>query len=122
MQGEIVHSQIGPRDGCGYHARMDLTLNIRAIRKDRGLTIAQLAERIGVSTAHLSQVERGVKNVNNHLLTRIAEALRVPPSTLIANQTDQDTLALSLLIDRLSPADRERVRAFAEALMLSPKG
>lgn len=62
---------------------MSLNLKIRELRKAKGLTIAQLAEKVGVSTPHMSEVERGVKNLNNHLIERISASLNVGASELI---------------------------------------
>ena len=121
MQAQISHSRIAANVFARYTGGMTLNLRIRPIRKDRGLTIAQLAERIGVSTAHLSEVERGVKNVNNHLLERLAAALSVKPEDLIASAESRDVIALSAILEQLSPEDRERVQAFAQALALAPK-
>ncbi|UWQ30224.1 helix-turn-helix domain-containing protein [Leisingera sp. M523] len=62
---------------------MQLTLRIRELRKTNGLTLAELAGKIGVSAPHLSEVERGKKNLNNHLIERIADALGVSPTELL---------------------------------------
>ncbi len=47
------------------------------------MTIAELAVKSGVSAPHMSQVEREIKKVNNHLLRRIAEAFSVEPQHLL---------------------------------------
>lgn len=98
---------------------MSLDLNIRTLRKERKLTIAQLADRVGVSTPHMSEVERGVKNVNNHLLARIASALDVPPEALIGSGVSSDVHRLMAAIEGLDPEDRTRVEAFVRALSLA---
>ena len=103
----------------GYQPRMELSLRIREIRKERGLTIAELAAKIGVSAPHLSEVERGVKNVNNHLLTRLASALGVRPDQLISGADQESVHRLADALRRLSKEDRERVEAFALALVQS---
>jgi transcriptional regulator with XRE-family HTH domain len=103
---------------------MSLPLRIRDLRKERGLTLAQLAEVVGISVPHMSQVERGVKNVNNHLLERIARALRVEPYQLIVDGPP-DRGALMEVVALLSAEDQERVETFARGLLLSkapPRG
>ena len=62
---------------------MQLTLRIRQLRKSKGLTLSELASKIGVSAPHLSEVERGKKNLNNHLIERLAVALEIPPTELL---------------------------------------
>jgi transcriptional regulator with XRE-family HTH domain len=51
--------------------------NLRALRKEEGLTLLQLGEKVGLSASYLSQVERGVTMPSLSRLTRIAEALGV---------------------------------------------
>lgn len=79
---------------------MSLNINIRALRQAKKLTIAQLAGMVGISTAHMSEVERGVKNLNNHLMTRIAAALGVPPEQLISNDGAEAARLSSILAHR----------------------
>lgn len=95
---------------------MKLKLRIREIRQHQSLTLAELAGRVGISVPHLSEVERGVKNINNHLLTRIAEALDVKPRDLIDDDTDPEAVEFALVMESLDADDRERVRTFAQAL------
>ena len=102
-----------------YTCDMGMPLHIRDIRKERGYTLAELADKIGVSVPHLSGVERGVKNVNNHLLERLSLALRVPPEQLISGVDVSGLRRLSDAMAKLSPEDQERVEAFAEALAAS---
>lgn len=105
---------------AGILVNMALTLNIRQMRKDRGLTIQQLADQIGVSAPHLSEIERGKKNLNNHLITRLSTALGVEPAALIAATPIVSAAPhLRSVLERLSREDLARVEAFAEALLRS---
>lgn len=85
------------------------------------MTLDDLASAVGVSTAHLSEIERGVKNLNNHLLERISDALGVTPSVLIADDLDSDTIRLNAALADLDPQDKARVAAFAAALAQSAR-
>ncbi len=67
---------------------MSLKLHIREIRTAQKLTLATVAGRAGISIPHLSEVERGEKNLNNHLLERISAALGVQPDDLVSGQDD----------------------------------
>ena len=98
---------------------MALNIRIREIRKARKMTLAQLAGQVSTSIPHMSEVERGLKNLNNHLLERIAAALGVAPSDLISSDVDTDIARLNELVSRLDAADAARVAAFAEALLKS---
>lgn len=121
MQVEFRHYKMESAARQVYDLRMALNLNIRTIRKQRGMTIAQLAEVIGVSTPHLSEVERGKKNVNNHLLLRLSDALGVAPEDLIATEDGREALRLIRAVEQLSSEDRQRVEDFARALLQSQR-
>jgi len=55
-----------------------LGIGIRAERLRQNMTLAQLAERTGLSASALSQIERGVTDPSIGSLRRIASALQVP--------------------------------------------
>lgn len=61
-----------------------LGLNIAYYRKAAGLTQEGLAEKIGVSTGFLGQVEAtGVaKGISLHNIYKIADVLKIPPYKL----------------------------------------
>lgn len=97
---------------------MELQLRIRELREAKGWTLERLAGIVGVSVPHLSGVERGVKNVNNHLIIKISKALAVQPHELFARPSDQES-ALVGAMQALSADDQARVIAFARALSAS---
>lgn len=53
---------------------MDLGQVLKTLRQERGLTLAQLGEQVGLSASYLSQVERGVTMPS---LLRVADLARV---------------------------------------------
>lgn len=59
-----------------------LGADLRALRKARGLTLTDLAERLGRSVGWLSQVERDMSNPSMSDLRMIAQALDAPVSLL----------------------------------------
>jgi len=56
---------------------------IRAYRKEAGLTQEKLAEKASLSYKYLGEVERGVVNVSLDSLMRIAKALRLKVADLV---------------------------------------
>jgi len=52
--------------------------DLRALRKSKGLTLAELALRVRRSVGYLSQVERGLSEMSISDLRRVAQALDVP--------------------------------------------
>lgn len=58
---------------------------LRELRKDRRLSIQQLADRVGLSIAMISQIERGLSTPSLRSLRLLAEALNVPVSWFFAS-------------------------------------
>jgi transcriptional regulator with XRE-family HTH domain len=48
---------------------------LRSERQDRGERLTDVAERAGVSTQYLSEVERGLKDPSSEILSAVAGAL-----------------------------------------------
>ena len=59
-----------------------LNENIKRLRKEKGLTQKGLAEKIGVSTAFISQVENGISKPSDDNLKKIADVLGVTVNEL----------------------------------------
>lgn len=62
--------------------------NVRRYRKLRGMTQEQLALDAGMERSYVSDLERGTRNPSVRSLDRLAEALRIEPSALLANSSD----------------------------------
>ncbi|CAM4456511.1 helix-turn-helix domain-containing protein [Corallococcus exiguus] len=109
---------------------MHLGATLRLLRVDAGLSLRDLARRIGVSSAYLSRVENGVDAPpTQERLTAIARELDVPPGLLmdVANRVSPyvagyledvpaaGTLMLDIARRKLTGAQLARVRAFLDA-------
>ncbi|MCY7396794.1 MAG: TetR family transcriptional regulator [Nocardioides sp.] len=73
-----------PRSGH----RSTLGGTVRVLRQGRGLTLRELADRIGVSPATLSGIENGHTGVSSERVSHIAEALDVAVERLFVNVVD----------------------------------
>ncbi len=89
---------------------------LRALRTGRRLTLAQVADRAGVSEGFLSQIERNVANASIGTLRRIATALGVAMSDLFAAEFDPGPRVLRV-------ADRPALDfgVLARKYLLSPR-
>ena len=67
-EGSMFESgyEVDPPDREGIPSR------IKAIRKEQGISQAELAQEVGCSRSQISAVEQGVANASNDLLKRIA--------------------------------------------------
>ena len=66
----------------------DVGHQIREARAAQGLSLEQLARLTGISAPALSLIETGKRDPRLTTLKRIADALRVPPATLMADGSD----------------------------------
>ena len=117
---------IDPQKARAHAFSMPLRLHIREIRSAQKLTLATVAGRAGISIVHLSQVERGDKNLNNHLMEKIAGALGVQPEDLVSGSDDtpegEARVKLQKAIQGLSTAEAlAKVADYAETLALAEK-
>jgi transcriptional regulator with XRE-family HTH domain len=92
--------------------------NIRRIRRSKDITLLELARQTGLSEGFISQVERQKANPSFSSLLRIAGALNVPMSLLVAG-TDEATAvpgpARRALVDHPSGVYRDRLVTPANA-------
>lgn len=62
-------------------------MNIRRLRKAKGLTQEQLAHESEVAMRYVAGVERGEENPSLKFLAKIADALDVEPSVLLLRES-----------------------------------
>ena len=56
--------------------------NLRLLRKERGMTMQELADLSDIEYSQLSRIERGVINTSLSVIFEIADALEVEPKEL----------------------------------------
>jgi transcriptional regulator with XRE-family HTH domain len=87
---------------------------LRAMRADRDETLAQTAERAGISPQYLSEIERGRKEPSSEMIAALAGAL----DTTLADLT----LAVTEDLRRLSRVSRVRAGARVEGARVADIG
>lgn len=60
-----------------------LGMQVKIVRKRRGLTQKQISRKIGITQAHLSRLELGVQAPRFSVLLRMCRAYGVRPSELL---------------------------------------
>lgn len=78
----MLHISRGCRIFASYIPNMDLK-KLRDIRKMRGLTIGELAKKVGVNRDTISDIEKGKANPTYNNLESIADALNVTIEILL---------------------------------------
>jgi transcriptional regulator with XRE-family HTH domain len=61
---------------------------LRALRAERDETLAQTAERAGISPQYLSEVERGRKEPSSEMIAALAGALDITVADLMADTAE----------------------------------
>jgi transcriptional regulator with XRE-family HTH domain len=69
------------------HLKTVLASNIRARRKDLGLTQESLAEKVNTASTYIAMIESGSRTPSFKMIERIAEALRIEAPELFATKT-----------------------------------
>lgn len=67
----------------GMSRRVYPRTNIRAWRKQRGLTLEQLGARVEMSAGNLSRLERGLIPYDQRILEAVADALNTDTASLV---------------------------------------
>jgi len=74
-------------------------------RKRRGLITRALAQQVGLSSVHLSRLERSRRELNKNIIIRLAETLRFPIDFFYADDVeDLDEEAVSFRSSSKMPA------------------
>ncbi len=88
---------------------------IREWRKNRGLTLEQLAERIDLTPSHLSMLERGQRGYAQETLEAIAHALQTDAGSLLMRNPEEDGAIWSIW-ERALPGERQMIVDIAKTV------
>lgn len=80
---------------------------IRSLRQQRGMTVNELAEAVGLSASAVSQIERGVVDPSLRTLRAVADMLDAPVFSLFLESPYQDILVRKDQRRSFSPADHQ---------------
>jgi transcriptional regulator with XRE-family HTH domain len=58
-------------------------MELRQLRRSRGLTVEQMAVLAGVDKSTISRAERGLQTLRPESVVRISKALKVSPSRIV---------------------------------------
>lgn len=104
---------------------------LAVMRKQRGLTQGQLAEKLDVNQSLIAKWESGRVQPRSSTLKRLAELLGVEPHELVGGELgkisstlkniDPKLMDLFAQAHKLSEADREAVRRVLEAMLTRSK-
>lgn len=74
-----------------------ISKNVKAKRKEAGITQSKLADKCGLSLTYISHVEQGLKWPSVKTVNKIARALNIPPSFILS-----DTESINIIQEELA--------------------
>jgi transcriptional regulator with XRE-family HTH domain len=102
---------------------MSLGTRIGELRRRRGESLQQVADAVGVSKAHIWELEKGrTENPSIVLVTRLADQFGVTVSYLVgedidAADADQELARMFRQAGRLAPEDRALLDEVVQAML-----
>jgi len=104
---------------------MSLGENVRTVRKQKGWTQRELAERVKSDASYINRIETGKLNPSIGALERIADALECSIDRLVKGQLkaaeiqirDKDLSERMKLLDSLEDDDRKAMTHIIDALL-----
>lgn len=110
------------------HKTESIGQRMRRLRKARGITQVEMAERLSTTQGIVSRYERGGQRLHGELIVKLAEILDVSADELLGLEVkqrrplppalkDRRLLVRMQRLDRLSNRDREMVIRMVDALL-----
>ncbi|MDM4141297.1 MULTISPECIES: XRE family transcriptional regulator [Mycobacterium] len=90
-----------------------MTALLRPVRRQRGLTLEQLARQTGLTKSYLSKIERGQSTPSIAVALKVARALDVDVGRLFSAGVAQEKIT----VDRADTGDGARYRVLAPSLL-----
>lgn len=83
-----------------------MTVLLRAVRRQRNLTLEQLADQTGLTKSYLSKVERGRSTPSIAVALKVARALDVDVGRLFSEDAAEDNITVDRAADRAGDGGR----------------
>lgn len=91
---------------------MDISAKIRKLRTDKGLTLEQVGDYVGVSKATVLKWESGsIKNMRRDKIVKLSEILGTTPGDLVGWES-QETSAIPNDYIQVSPQEKALIIAY----------
>ncbi|HEY0787241.1 MAG TPA: helix-turn-helix transcriptional regulator [Thermoanaerobaculia bacterium] len=85
---------------------MQIGDRLREARRQRRLSLQQVAQSAGISAATLSRIETSKQSLDIQLLLRVAETLGASPADFLSRTGDDKISDLQRALERLAPGTR----------------
>lgn len=101
---------------------MSFAKRLAELRMSKGISLQQVADKVGISKAHVWNLEKGqADNPSMELVLKFAELFRVRVADLVGENPDADDqepemVAMFRDLKKLEPRDRDIIRGLMEQL------
>lgn len=89
-------------------------LRLKELRKEKGVTLENLAESIGTTKTTLSRYENGTRSPKISILTKLADYFNVDVTWLSGLDVDKEKINITPIFNQLSIDNKKDVFAYAE--------
>ena len=106
---------------------MSFAQKLHELRLSKGLSLQDVANKIGVSKAHVFNLEKGTtSNPSMELVLKLADLFRVRVADLVgenpgAAEEPAEMVAMFRDLKKLEPRDRETIKLLMEQLKNRPR-
>lgn len=101
---------------------------LKEIRLKKGLSVKEASKLLGVSSAYLSQIENGYRQLSRNMLKTFCEKYNVKPNEILEydefitidennREFNMQDIQLLNLLKALSDSDRDELNVFVEYLI-----
>ena len=99
------------------------TQNLRSLRRQKKLTLADLAQKLNVTPAYIALIEKGRRKLNDRLARQLAEALKTSKKVIrrAADNVYDDSAIRKSWISQVQINGQPLIRAFKYHLMAIDK-
>ena len=87
---------------------MQIKILLRHLRVDKGISLKEMAEQLGVSSAFLSAIENGKKQMPENLMKKICEIFKIDRLSLM-NAVLRSRKKITVDLSVLTSEDREKI-------------
>ena len=96
---------------------VEIGKRIRVLRKQKNLSQEQLAEKVWISTTHMSHIETGATKLSLPVLVDLANALEVGTDEILATSISKEkTAALDSIEELLKGCTQAQVKVIREII------
>lgn len=94
----------------------ELGKKLRQIRREKGYTQHELAQKAAISEAYLGEIERGLKMPSMNTFLKVTEALEVSTDSVLCEKPSSGGEEYNKIVEKLKELTPQQRKTFANLL------